>query len=94
MNKTFKLILSLTFLPLMVFAHNPGGAIISYAISFFLGIILSLVIFKFTKQKIKIENKYLKFFALFVLELGLLLISTILLMSTLGIFIYINCFGG
>ena len=85
---------SFVVLPLMVFAHNPGGAIITYAISFILAIFLSLPVLRFIKRKITIENKYIKFFALLAFELGLLFLFSILLMSTLGYFVYVYCFGG
>ena len=81
-------------MPVVVFAHNPGGALMSIAIIFIISLIISLFLLKPIRRNIKIDNKFLRFLTIFFIEIVLLFLLNLVLSYTLGIFIYIHIFGG
>ncbi|MDR1761223.1 MAG: hypothetical protein LBR55_02110 [Bacteroidales bacterium] len=94
MKKKIELLIMTIFIPSVIFAHNPGGASISWGIMFIISLIISLLLLKKIRKHIAIENKFLRFATLFVIEVTLLFFLTIALMLTLGTWIYIHIFGG
>ncbi|MCL2329253.1 MAG: hypothetical protein FWC39_12180 [Bacteroidetes bacterium] len=82
------------FIPSVVFAHNPGGALMSWVMMFGISLVASLFLLKKIRRRITIENKFLRFSALFAIEIVLLFCFMVVLSSTLGIWIYVNLFGG
>ena len=92
-RKIFLLIMTL-LTPIAVFAHDPGGYIISMGIVFFLSLILSLFLLKQISRFININNKFVKFAVLFIIEIVLLFLLTIAFFMTVGILIYTNIFDG
>ena len=94
MNKKLIFLILAFLTPVAVWAHNPGGAMLSMAIVFILSLTISLFLLKFISRSIKIDNKFLRFLAIFFVEIGLLISLYFVLSYTLGIFIYIYVFGG
>ena len=92
--KKLTILLSALCIPAVAWAHNPGGAMISWAIVFFLALIISLILLKRFSKHIVINNKIIRFIVLFIVEIILLFLLMILIGMTLGILIYIHIFGG
>jgi hypothetical protein len=80
--------------PMATFAHDPGGYVMSMGIVFFLSLIISFFLLKQISHSININNKFVKFVVLFVIEIMLLFLLSIVLFMTIGILIYINIFNG
>ena len=94
MTKRIILTIMILFTPFLVLAHNPGGYVMSMGIMFLLSLIISIFLLKRISRNVNINNKFIRFAILLVIELVLLFILTIALSFTLGIFVYIVFFGG
>ena len=94
MTKRIILTIMILFTPFLVLAHNPDGYVMSMGIMFLLSLIISIFLLKRISRNVNINNKFIRFAILLVIELVLLFILTIALSFTLGIFVYIVFFGG
>ena len=92
--KKLTILLSALCIPAVAWAHNPGGAMVSWAIMFFLSLIISLFLLRRIRRHITINNKFIRFIVLFVIEIVLLILLMIIIGGTLGEWIYTYVFGG
>jgi len=94
MNKKIIFLISTLLMPVAAFAHDPGGALLSMGIVVILSLIISLLLLKSISRYINIDNKFLRFLALFFIEIGFLLLLYLVLSFIIGIFIYTHIFNG
>jgi hypothetical protein len=90
--KKLTILLSVLCIPAVAWAHNPGGYVMSLGVSFFLALIISLVLLKRIAKNVGISNKFIRYIVLFMIEIVLLLFLTIILGYTLGGLLYIYIF--
>ena len=79
------------FIPVIALAHGGefGIIMVSLMIAFLLSLIIAIVLLKRFSKRISITNQLLRFFVLFIIGIGLLFVSTVILtflFSRLGIY--------
>jgi hypothetical protein len=86
MKKQIMLLIMTLLIPSVVYAHHGREEVIIWGIMFFLSLIISLILLKRISRHITINNKFAKFVVLFMIEIVLLYLLTIILF-TLGLLV-------